>query len=147
MVNNIIIVNCCKYFTKFISTGKLLYVGNGRQWPALSGRAALLSPIILTESNICQLVFYYRLKHSGRSSLSLYLQKQSGKIQVCSVKKCLYRVCKRVEGHAGFCYRLLEMLKVNANSETNYMIDAVKRWITEFMVGYTRVGYLYPGGL
>ena len=48
------------------------------------------------------------------------------------------------------CRLLLQVVrnvKVNANSETNYMIDAVKRWITEFMVGYTRVGYLYPGGL
>ncbi|XP_048576746.1 uncharacterized protein LOC5510655 isoform X3 [Nematostella vectensis] len=54
--------------------GNLLYVGNTR-WPSLTGRSALVSRTVSRGSNICSLVFYYRLGRDGRSALELFRRK------------------------------------------------------------------------
>ena len=57
----------------FFILGKRLRIGNDR-WPTVDGRAALISPRITKLSQLCSVVFYYRVVKRDRAGLSLYIQ-------------------------------------------------------------------------
>ncbi|XP_078343031.1 uncharacterized protein LOC144628791, partial [Oculina patagonica] len=52
--------------------GKRLYVGN--DFGNVGGRAAIISPSITILSQLCSVVFFYRVGKQGRAGLSLYIQ-------------------------------------------------------------------------
>ncbi|XP_078343101.1 uncharacterized protein LOC144628871 isoform X1 [Oculina patagonica] len=60
-------------YSYFYSNGKRLLIGNDR-WPTVDGRAAIISPRITKLSQLCSIVFFYRVVKQGRAGLSLYIQ-------------------------------------------------------------------------
>jgi hypothetical protein len=52
----------------------VIAIGNNK-WPTSTGLASLVSPLLRLQSDVCNLVFYYRLGRGGKSSLALFLQK------------------------------------------------------------------------
>ena len=58
----------------FSSLGKRLYVGIGGYYWRSAGRAVIISPSITKLTQLCSLVFFYRLQVKGKAALSLYIQ-------------------------------------------------------------------------
>ena len=60
--------------SSFVS-GKRLYIGNDRSWwSTYDGRAAIVSSLITKQSQLCSVVFFYRVFRKGSARLSLYIQ-------------------------------------------------------------------------
>ncbi len=73
--------HCCVFFLQwnpriffFFILGKQLYLGDKNYRQLVSGRAAIISPRITKLSQLCSLVFFYRVGKYGRGGLSLYIQ-------------------------------------------------------------------------